>query len=349
VKLFLFPTYAAPDPVERDAWRVWVSGVCLKTATRRLQRKVLINLLQRLTDVPDEMLQSDLFRARTSLFFLAPARKRKLQFEVADRVVGAVRKTRRNGHFRARLLLREADLPPRRPGPGMPFGLLAREIESGDVAGCLNIPLVSAEGHSVISDIDDTIKFSNVENRAELLANTFMRDFTPIAGMPAVYRNLQERGFAFHYVTASPWQLYHPLEAFLAAQQYPAGSMHFRTFRISDHLLKRLGVIHRGGKSAAVRRILTSFPNRKFTLIGDSGEKDLEIYARCYRQFPDRVQRVVIRLVRPEHRYRESVIEGQLLLPPDVLQLFETPDQLADIMRLPPRGESPAAAADPAA
>ncbi|MDG2012162.1 MAG: App1 family protein, partial [Pirellulaceae bacterium] len=107
------------------------------------------------------------------------------------------------------------------------------------------------------------------------------------------------------------------------------------TFRISDHLLKRVGVIHRGGKAAAVRRILASFPDRKFTLIGDSGEKDIEIYSRCYHQFPDRVSQILIRLIRPEHRFRESVIEGQLLLPPSVFKVFETPEELAEIMNVP--------------
>ena len=296
-----------------------------------MQQKVLVNLLRRLTDVPHDQLESELCQQRSEPFYLAPSRKRRIKFEVDDQPIATIRKTKRNGQFRAKLLIKEPELSHGFDQRGV-FNLSARDDESGIMAGGLKIRMIPATGESVISDIDDTIKFSNVENRAELLANTFVRKFLPIEGMASVYQQLHERGCVFHYVTASPWQLYQPLVEFLGEENYPAGSMHFRTFRLSDHLLKRLGVIHRGGKAAAVRRILSSFPNRRFTLIGDSGEKDLEIYTRCYRQFPDRVERILIRLIRPVHRHRESVIEGQLLLPPEVFQVFETPEQLADIM-----------------
>ena len=262
---------------------------------------------------------------------MAPLRKRKIRFEIDDQPIATIKKTKRNGQFRARLLVKEADLLQGESGRGG-FELSARDRESSFLAGTLPIRMIPAEGHSIISDIDDTIKFSNVENRAELLANTFARPFVPIEGMAAVYRELANNGVEFHYVTASPWQLFEPLNAFIGEFGYPDGSMHFRTFRISDHLLKRVGVIHRGGKAEAVRRILSSFPERKFTLIGDSGEKDVEIYARCYQQFPDRVERVLIRLIRPEHRFSESIIEGQLLLPPSVFKVFETSEELAQIL-----------------
>ncbi|MCP4463741.1 MAG: DUF2183 domain-containing protein [Planctomycetaceae bacterium] len=334
VKLFLFPTFAAPDSEHERAWRVRVSGVCLREKTRLIQRKVLENVLKRLTDVDDEELESELCHRRSEPFFMAPLRKRKIRFEVDKRAIATIKKTKRNGQFRAKLLVKETELAENFAETGL-LDLSARDRESSILKGALKVRMVPARGHSVISDIDDTIKFSNVENRAELLANTFTRPFLPIAGMPAVYRELAAVGTEFHYVTASPWQLFEPLHAFLGEQDYPPGSMHFRTFRISDHLLKRVGVIHRGGKAAAVRRILASFPERKFTLIGDSGEKDIEIYSRCYQQFPDRVGQILIRLIRPEHRFRESVIEGQLLLPPDVFKVFETPEELAEIMNVP--------------
>lgn len=337
MKLYLFPTFAAPDPRHENAWRVRVSGVCLKSRTRKLKRKVLVKLLRRLTDVPDDDLESELCRLRTEPFFLAGARKGRIRFEIDDRPIAIVKKTRRNGQFRAKLLVKEAELSPDAAHANT-FCLAARDEKSNVEAGNLRIRMIAASGESVISDIDDTIKFSDVENRAELLANTFTRPFQPVQGMPGVFRHLADRGCEFHYVTASPWQLYEPLDDFIRVEGYPPGSMHFRTFRVSDHLLKKLGVIHRGGKAAAVRRILGSFPDRRFTLIGDSGEKDIEIYSRCYRLFPDRVKRILIRLVRPEHKHRESVIEGQLLLPPDVFQVFETPRELAEIMGVPDVG-----------
>jgi len=50
------------------------------------------------------------------------------------------------------------------------------------------VHLVDEVGTSVISDIDDTVKFSNVADKRELLRNTLLREFIPVAGMPEVYR-----------------------------------------------------------------------------------------------------------------------------------------------------------------
>ena len=76
--------------------------------------------------------------------------------------------------------------------------------------------LVPPEGLSIISDIDDTVKVSNVLNKRELLANTFLREFTPIEGMAALFRRWgRAHGAVFHYVSASPWQLQPELQAFL--------------------------------------------------------------------------------------------------------------------------------------
>ena len=333
VKLFLFPSYAAPDPRHENAWRVRVSGACLKAKTQKLRRKVLLNILRRLTDLSEEELHSELCRQRGEPFFLAGSRKSRILFEIDGQPIAKMKKTKRNGQFRAKFLVKNSELSAD-VSESRFIELSARDEESNVEAGKLRIPLIAEEGKSIISDIDDTIKFSNVENRAELLANTFARPFETVAGMAELFQQFQKSdGYEYHYVTASPWQLYEPLYEFLCDNGFPAGSMHFRTFRVSDHLLKRLGVIHRSGKAAAVRRILGSFPKREFTLIGDSGEKDIEIYARCYQQFPDRVKRVLIRLVKPEHVHRESVIEGRLLLPESVFQVYETADELAKILR----------------
>ena len=66
---------------------------------------------------------------------------------------------------------------------------------------------VPPEGLSIIW-YRDTVKVSNV-NKRELLANTFLREFTPIEGMAALFRRWgRAHGAVFHYVSASPWQLW---------------------------------------------------------------------------------------------------------------------------------------------
>ena len=54
-----------------------------------------------------------------------------------------------------------------------------------------NLLLVPPAGLSIISDIDDTIKESNVIHKRELMLNTFLREFVPVEGMSALYQRWQ--------------------------------------------------------------------------------------------------------------------------------------------------------------
>jgi phosphatidate phosphatase APP1 len=324
--LTLFPGFAIRTVGEsNNQWDALVAGVAISNRTKKIRRRFLINLLGRLMDATPEQLQTDICRDRTEPFFQTPVRAASVQFSIGEQVFSKLARTKRNGHFRSRIA---PEVAPREPFPDSVT--LRAAIAEQSVGNELH--LLDSEGTSVISDIDDTIKFSNVENRAELLANTFLREFQAIPDMIGVYRGLADSHASFHYVTASPWQLCRPLQQFMGDFGYPAGSMHFRTFRLSDHLLKRMGVIHRGGKSAAVRRILASCPHRKFILIGDSGEKDTEIYTRCFRDHPHAIRRILIRLVRPEHRYRESIIRAKIALPNRVFATFESGQQLGNLL-----------------
>ncbi len=303
------------------------SGVAVSSRTKKIRRKLLINLLGRLMDATPQQLSTDLCRLRTAPFFLAPARLKQVPIFIDEKRIPQTFDTKRNGHFRC-LIRGTIGF-----SPGMDKSIKVSTGFDGESAES-SLQALDISGTSVISDIDDTIKFSNVENRAELLANTFLREFEPIEGMSDVYQSLAAQNAAFHYVTASPWQLQQPLQEFLSRCNYPGGSMHFRTFRLSDHFLKRLGLIHRRGKAAAVRRLLSNCPQRKFILIGDSGEKDAEIYARCFRDYPHIINRVLIRLIAPDHRYKESIIRARINLPSSVFATFSNSQQLGELLSL---------------
>lgn len=173
--------------------------------------------------------------------------------------------------------------------------------------------IVPAQGLSVISDIDDTIKRTQVRERREMLLNTFARRFEPAPHMAGWYRALaQAPDTRFHYLSASPIQLYPPLAEFVREAGFPPGSMHLRestTWRTlipgdEDSRAHKLGVI---------ARLLADFPQRRFVLVGDSGEADPEIYARVFRDNPGRIDGIVIRDVTGEgrlsQRYR-ATFEG---------------------------------------
>ena len=91
-----------------------------------------------------------------------------------------------------------------------------------------------------------------------------------------MYRDWADRGAMFHYVSASPWQLYHCLSELVHESGFPPGTFHLRAVRLRDPSILRLFLARRRAKRKVIRSILRMFPDRRFVLVGDSGEKDPE-------------------------------------------------------------------------
>lgn len=158
--------------------------------------------------------------------------------------------------------------------------------------------LIPATGLSVISDIDDTIKVSNVSNKKELLKNTFMRPFQAAPGMSDLYQQWATQDSAiFHYVSASPWQLYPDLSAFMLSHQFPTGLFHLKSFRWKDRSFLNLFADPIQYKVDIIEQLLKRYPQRRFILVGDSGEKDPEVYGNIARLYPKQIERILIRKV----------------------------------------------------
>jgi phosphatidate phosphatase APP1 len=170
--------------------------------------------------------------------------------------------------------------------------------------------LIERAGVSVISDIDDTIKISEVRTKKALLRNTFLEPFRAVDGMADVYRRwIDSHGTAFHYVTASPWQLYEPLRGFLEDAGFPSGTLHMKPFRWKDEAFLSLFESPEKYKPDVIDSLVARFPRRRFVLVGDSGEKDPEIYGAAARKHEKQIVAILIRDVTQESadgpRYKE--------------------------------------------
>ncbi|KAL7335235.1 hypothetical protein PS15p_200735 [Mucor circinelloides] len=155
------------------------------------------------------------------------------------------------------------------------------------------VSLIEPTGISIISDIDDTIKDTQILSGARtVLSKTFFEPPQGVSGMADAYMAWYTQGASFHYVSNSPFQLMPMLERFLRDSQFPPGSMHLRD---DGKLLSRLVETPGQAKRDAILRIIADFPQRRFVLIGDSGEIDLEIYTRIASEFPDQILKIYIR------------------------------------------------------
>ncbi|KAI9228327.1 MAG: hypothetical protein DHS80DRAFT_1343, partial [Piptocephalis tieghemiana] len=154
------------------------------------------------------------------------------------------------------------------------------------------VRLIEPHGISVISDIDDTIKDTGViEGRRTVLSNTFLSQLREVPGMSDTYNDWWKQGAEFHYVSNSPWQLYPLIEEFLGIYKFPPGSLHLRM--LPGVFQGRYNPIQ--GKRQAILEIMRDFPHRRFILVGDSGEMDMEMYSAIAEERPGQVLKIFIR------------------------------------------------------
>ena len=158
----------------------------------------------------------------------------------------------------------------------------------------------------VISDLDDTLLISEVNDKAKLLGHTLLKNplqREPVPGS-AVFlahtlaANPRPETAAMIYLSASPRQLSIPIESFLLRNGFPRGVLITKKVtndRTSDPLLDQVAY-----KTAKIEHILAQLPTVNFILLGDDGEKDSEIYQAIQKRFPERVRAVWIRYVHPD-------------------------------------------------
>ncbi|KAJ1924414.1 hypothetical protein IWQ60_005205 [Tieghemiomyces parasiticus] len=188
--------------------------------------------------------------------------------------------------------------------------------------------LISPYGTSVISDIDDTIKISNVTGgKLALMQNTLFQRSQQVPGMAALYRSWWEQGVHFHYVSNSPWQLLPTLQKFFRENNFPPGSAHLKMWDTGEGG-SRFSFLQSpaDGKRDAIRGILADFPYRKFIFVGDSGQMDMELYADIAREFPNQVVKIFIRdITSPDPHVPDTKSDSDSCTPPTRAETERSP------------------------
>jgi phosphatidate phosphatase APP1 len=178
------------------------------------------------------------------------------------------------------------------------------DLEASDITARILAP-GRAQDLSVISDLDDTV--------IETGATNFLRNWrrvlveTPeerlaVPGATKLY-DLLGRGGGGHpiyYVSSSPWNLHGYLKRFLRANDIPYGPMFLKDYGIDD--AKFISSAHTDHKIEAVKHLLGFYPDRRFLLVGDDGQKDIDVYTEAASIFPERIAGIFIRDVHGDGR-----------------------------------------------
>jgi phosphatidate phosphatase APP1 len=188
------------------------------------------------------------------------------------------------------------------------------------VSRCKVMTPPSTAQFGIISDIDDTILQTNAQSLIRSAYLTFLQNAhsrLPFEGVASFYAALQ-KGVTnasynpLFYVSSSPWNLYDMLTDFMEINKIPAGPLFLKDIGFSAGKLFSEG--HLAHKMKMITNILNAYPELPFILIGDSGQKDPEIYAQVVKDFPARIQCIYIRDVTTEERDIEvkKISEGLL-------------------------------------
>jgi phosphatidate phosphatase APP1 len=251
--------------------------------------------------------EHDLFMQRTQLFRVDSHSGKSLQVVFAKQVPITLVKTSVTGRTHALLIINNVIAMPNKAQ----WLLYHARLPKGDARNIEGrVLLLPERGISVVSDIDDTIKISEVLDRKKLLLNTFAKPFLAVPGTAERYREIAKQpGSAFHYVSGSPHHLYPALQQFLRDANFPDGTLHLRDMNWRQELFRRddASKLH---KLAVIRQLMRDFPKRSFIFFGDSGEHDPEIYGQLAREFPEQVKEIHIRNVTDQSQKNPRYLEA---------------------------------------
>jgi hypothetical protein len=94
-------------------------------------------------------------------------------------------------------------------------------------------------------------------------------------------------------------------------------------------LLRILVLLRRSGKAGVIRLLFKTFPQRRFLLVGDSGEADPEVYGAVARRYPQQLAGILIRQVETRRNSPARFQKAFRGIPAGAVRMFRDAEELA--------------------
>lgn len=327
-RVVFFPT-AGRLSDDGTEWIIPIHGWIFEPEQNDLLRRAALAELKEELGLAPELPTTKVFDDRIGRFLVDNERDQKIEVAIGDKTF-PLPASEDDGHILGTVRLPAEAARRLAPDGRLRFRAVTSASDKRDFSGAAH--LIAGNGISVVSDIDDTVKVTEVTDTAKLVANTFLRKFTAVEGMAELYQRWAKEGAAFHFVSSSPYQLYEPLATFLTEAGFPETVWHLKRLRLKDASVLSVFADPFEAKLSVIEDVLEQYPQRTFVLVGDSGEKDPEVYGELARRHPRQVLRVYIRDVTGDAsdgpRYREAFREVAaqrwgLFTEPEALRLPE--------------------------
>lgn len=207
----------------------------------------------------------------------------------------------------------------------------------------------------VISDIDDTIVETGITSGFNNLLRNWRRvmaelpdERLAVPGADTFYNalgggtviakedaHLGDRIPATHrpffYVSSSPWNLFSYLVAFQKSRNLPLGPIMLRDWAFDSSTLGHES--HGAHKRAAIEKIIKTYPDMRFALIGDDTQGDLPAFGDIAADNPGRIAAIFIRTAGELHSPEEIAAKATIQAIGIPLWLGESYDSGQEFLR----------------
>lgn len=173
-EVLFFPQSGWWDRREK-VWRIPIYGWVFEREQDSLWRHFSVESVATMLGIEGEVGNKELLKKRAWPFLVDNERNKQITIQLLREMV-TLNPSEANGHFEDTLSLGGAALKHEVGQPRVKFEVVMPAGTEGRFQG--SAQLLCPHGMSVISDIDDTVKISNVLDKEELLANTFENGFS---------------------------------------------------------------------------------------------------------------------------------------------------------------------------
>ncbi|MBW3089359.1 App1 family protein [Bifidobacterium miconisargentati] len=198
----------------------------------------------------------------------------------------------------------------RRLEPGIHSVYYSVEHRKPVAANLYTIPASAKVG--IISDVDDTIMITQAPVFWKAAYNLLLLDpkkKASVPGMSVLFARIADLfpGAPFFYLSTSPWNVESSIRNFITDHGFPEGPLLLRDLDPRPKTFVPTGPQH---KLEFAEQLMADFPDMKFILVGDDGQKDPTTYATIARRYPGRVLAIAIRQLSPKESTGIASVAG---------------------------------------
>jgi len=173
-------------------------------------------------------------------------------------------------------------------------------------------PIARSE-YEVISDLDDTVLLSHTASALKRIRNILFlapKKKKTILFTFHLMQCFKDLRFRVHYLSKSESNLYQVIADFIGYHELPKGAL-----LLSPHLKWSQLLKPNKGKDYKLkhlRYLVQNLPQKKFILLGDDTQRDMEIYTEIVGEYAERISMVFIRQTRIERTKKQESMWNDL-------------------------------------